>query len=95
MLFVLFMAACNEDKKADHKANKQEQKEKTEQVANDDEAEAKDHGYEMAMASYQCPMKCEGDKIYEEEGICPECKMDLKKVEVASNDDSKEEDTNE
>ena len=27
---------------------------------------------------YQCPMKCEGDKMYEEEGSCPECGMDLK-----------------
>jgi hypothetical protein len=29
---------------------------------------------------YQCPMKCEGDKIYDEMGICPVCKMDLKNV---------------
>ena len=26
----------------------------------------------------QCPMKCEGDKVYKEEGTCPVCKMDLK-----------------
>jgi len=29
---------------------------------------------------YQCPMKCEGDKTYPEEGTCPVCKMDLKSV---------------
>ena len=29
---------------------------------------------------YQCPMKCEGDKTYPEEGNCPVCKMDLKSV---------------
>ena len=27
--------------------------------------------------AYQCPMRCEGDKIYTEKGNCPVCKMDL------------------
>ncbi|TDQ25701.1 SCO family protein [Tenacibaculum caenipelagi] len=27
---------------------------------------------------YECPMLCEGDKTYTEEGSCPVCKMDLK-----------------
>ena len=27
---------------------------------------------------YYCPMMCEGDKTYDKEGKCPECKMDLK-----------------
>ena len=31
-------------------------------------------------AHYQCPMKCEGDKTYEEAGTCPVCKMDLAEV---------------
>ena len=30
---------------------------------------------------YQCPMKCEGDKVYPKERSCPICNMDL--VEVA------------
>lgn len=30
---------------------------------------------------YQCPMKCEGDKFYEEAGKCPVCEMDLKEME--------------
>ncbi|WP_308993160.1 SCO family protein [Mariniflexile litorale] len=30
---------------------------------------------------YQCPMQCEGDKIYDETGNCPVCKMDLALVE--------------
>lgn len=30
---------------------------------------------------YQCPMKCEGDKVYHQEISCPVCNMDL--VEVA------------
>ncbi|MCB0409326.1 MAG: hypothetical protein KDD29_03850 [Flavobacteriales bacterium] len=38
------------------------------------------HGEEQ-HAMYQCPMKCEGDKMYEEPGQCPKCGMDLKEVE--------------
>ena len=33
---------------------------------------------QITSEMYQCPMKCEGDKKYEEAGICPVCKMDLK-----------------
>jgi protein SCO1/2 len=36
-------------------------------------------------------MKCEEEKTYAEEGSCPVCKMDLKEVEVASNEEAKEE----
>lgn len=32
------------------------------------------------QTEYQCPMKCEGDKTYVEEGSCPVCKMDLKPI---------------
>ena len=31
--------------------------------------------------TYQCPMKCEGDKTYSQPGQCPVCNMDLEKVE--------------
>lgn len=31
--------------------------------------------------TYSCPMKCEKDKTYHEPGTCPECSMELKKVE--------------
>jgi len=30
---------------------------------------------------YQCPMKCEGEKTYNEPGQCPKCNMDLEQVE--------------
>ena len=30
--------------------------------------------------SYACPMKCEGDKIYDKAGDCPKCGMDLKET---------------
>ncbi len=35
---------------------------------------------EKKQTEYQCPMKCEGDKTYSEEGSCPVCKMDLKSI---------------
>lgn len=51
------------------------------------EHEKVDHGYEVAMSAYQCPMKCEGDKTYDEQGACPACKMDLKEIKVSSNNE--------
>ncbi len=30
-----------------------------------------------AVAVYQCPMKCEGDKTYSKAGKCPVCNMNL------------------
>lgn len=35
---------------------------------------------EVKTAMYQCPMKCEGDKMYEEKGTCPVCNMNLEIV---------------
>lgn len=35
-------------------------------------------------AMYQCPMKCEGEKMYAEKGTCPVCKMDLELVSEES-----------
>ncbi len=29
---------------------------------------------------YQCPMKCEAEKVYHEKGSCPICKMDLQPI---------------
>jgi Cu2+-exporting ATPase len=36
---------------------------------------------EVAKSEFYCPMKCEGEKTYAEEGQCPECEMDLVVVE--------------
>ncbi|WP_218598954.1 SCO family protein [Polaribacter sp. NJDZ03] len=33
---------------------------------------------ESSKEEYQCPMKCEGDKVYAEEGVCPVCEMKLR-----------------
>lgn len=41
---------------------------------------------DTALAMYQCPMQCEGDRTYDELGSCPVCKMDLKLLETASTD---------
>lgn len=37
---------------------------------------------------YQCPMKCEGEKMYDKPGQCPVCNMDLVKVEGAHEHDT-------
>ena len=44
---------------------------------------------ETAKIEYQCPMKCEGEKIYHKEGSCPVCEMKLrkKKTEEKTHDD--------
>ena len=37
---------------------------------------------EASAATFDCPMKCEGDKVYHEAGECPKCGMDLTKHEA-------------
>jgi hypothetical protein len=37
----------------------------------------------QSQIRYQCPMKCEGEKTYDEPGICPVCKMKLVPVNNA------------
>ena len=44
--------------------------------------EGHDHESDSGVTSkeaYKCPMDCEKGKSYEEAGVCPVCKMDLKK----------------
>ena len=50
-----------------------------EEMSHDENMEMTDEHAEHAH--YQCPMKCEGEKMYEELGSCPVCKMDLKEIE--------------
>lgn len=35
---------------------------------------------QAVTSTYQCPMKCEGDKTYAKEGNCPVCNMKIKPV---------------
>jgi Cu2+-exporting ATPase len=41
------------------------------------ESSPKDGDEHQRQAKYQCPMKCEGDKTYDEPGNCPVCNMKL------------------
>jgi Cu2+-exporting ATPase len=53
-----------------------------------DHQHAHDHDHHEAKAEgkssgkYYCPMRCEGDKTYDEPGDCPVCGMHLKKEET-------------
>lgn len=45
------------------------------------ENKQKVHNEEIASATYQCPMKCEGDKTYADKDTkCPVCGMGLKEI---------------
>ncbi len=48
---------------------------------------------EVKTAMYQCPMKCEGEKMYEAQGTCPVCKMDLELVSGETQQNTKANDT--
>lgn len=39
------------------------------------------NGNTQTETRYQCPMKCEGEKNYNEPGDCPVCNMHLAQVE--------------
>jgi hypothetical protein len=34
-------------------------------------------GHQHEPAKYFCPMKCEGEKTYDQPGVCPVCNMKL------------------
>lgn len=72
LVLTLFVTSCKENKMDNEKV----QTEAAEEVKVDETTEKS----KMAMAEYQCPMKCEDDKTYSEVGSCPVCKMDLKEV---------------
>ncbi len=86
-LFVIGLAftSCNESKKEESKPEAQKEVSEAKESV---EAETP----EIAMAEYQCPMQCEGDKTYDEPGKCPKCEMDLKEVKKDSDSDSDDDD---
>lgn len=47
----------------------------------DEEHEHHEEHAAEGEVNYQCPMKCEGEKVYDEPGACPVCKMDLEEME--------------
>ncbi len=88
----LAFTSCNDGQKKDvkkvEKEIKKESKKLEKEVKKDtkktEEAVSKEVEKvktDLAMNDYQCPMKCEGDKVYHKPGKCPKCGMDLKKVE--------------
>ena len=48
---------------------------------------------QTANAMYQCPMKCESEKVYDKTGQCPVCNMELEKV-VGNHDHHKHDSLN-
>ncbi len=35
---------------------------------------------QIVKSSFHCPMKCEGEKVYDKKGNCPKCGMDLEAI---------------
>lgn len=67
--------SCTSEKKAE------KQEVKTEEVQKEEMSHDKMDHDKMAIAEYQCPMKCEGDKTYtDKDHKCPVCNMNLKEV---------------
>ena len=45
------------------------------------------HTNEQATnVKYHCPMRCEGDKMYDEPGQCPVCNMNLEKMDSTTHE---------
>ena len=82
---VLFITSCCDAPKEEN-ANATQTEVTDDKVSDEPKVEDTEshegHNHDaMAEATYQCPMKCEGDKTYTEEGKCPKCGMALKEVE--------------
>lgn len=71
----LSLTACNEAKKSEEKVEEKTELEVIEEAKEETQEE-------IAMATYQCPMKCEGEKTYQEAGSCPVCTMEIKEVKL-------------
>jgi len=79
--FFISVTSCNS--KSEGVDNNDEQTETN--TANDEKVSGEEHSEthehkETAMTSFQCPMKCEGDKTYTEKEKCPKCGMEMEEV---------------
>ncbi len=63
---LFFVTACGGNAKTDEHAGHDH-----------DTPAATESGEAKAAEVYYCPMKCEGEKTYDEAGKCPVCGMDL------------------
>ena len=89
LIAAIGFTSCTSEKKTEKQEAPKEEVQKEEM--NHDNME---HD-KMAVAAYQCPMKCEGDKTYADKDTkCPVCKMDLKKVKPEM-DEKNDEESNE
>ncbi len=79
--FFIFTTSCNSE--SENTENNTLQTETNtandKKVTGEEHSETHEHN-ETAMASYQCPMKCEGDKTYTEKEKCPKCGMEMEEV---------------
>ena len=53
-------------------------------VANELTFQKRENKVAGSLTLYQCPMNCEGDKMYKEPGNCPVCNMKLVPAGVKS-----------
>ena len=72
----MIFTSCDNAKKTTEDAEAVEQTDETSETT-EEEVTEEEVTEEVAHAHYQCPMKCEGDKMYEAAGKCPVCKMEL------------------
>ena len=70
LALALLFVTCKNDKKESDKENTN--------LENHHQHQVGETGHDVA--NYQCPMKCEGEKTYNEAGSCPTCKMQLKQI---------------
>ena len=73
MVSVMYLSACGNQSTESHEHDHEQN------------VEGHDHhvdGDAHHQLAYSCPMKCEGDKVYDKEGSCPDCGMDLEEVEI-------------
>ena len=82
----LSFAACNKaDKKAEtHHDEVTDESGEALPVSNDEQSAdttAQVDTNATAHMHYYCPMKCEGEKVYNEDVPCPTCGMKLKTIE--------------
>ncbi len=88
-LVAFTVTSCKSDAKKDAEEVTTEVKKEVEKEVKEVKEVVEKTMHEGEMAMYQCPMKCEGDKMYDKEGECPKCKMDLKKMEKHADDGHK------
>jgi hypothetical protein len=75
MAFIIATGTLFTSCKSDHK----EEHDVIKEIVKENDAEVKEEMNNKLIAGlYQCPMDCEDGKTYEEPGMCPVCKMDLK-----------------